>query len=144
MNHFANTVAIVSVLFFQLAISPAWATDEDSLTQVEISHLLDGRQFYGQNGSVGESADHDNQLIFENGTFHSTSCDAYGFEIHGYSATRDGDNIHFQATIFSEDHGKMVWAGTVSDDKLKADFVWTKERWYWNTRREYWFDGKER
>jgi len=144
INHFAHTIAIAAVLLFQLAISPTWAAEEDALTEVEISHLLDDRHFYGQNGSVGESADHDNEIIFENGTFHSISCDAYGFEANGYRAVRDGDKIHFQATIFSKDHGKMVFAGTVSDNQLKADFVWTKERWYWNTRREYWFTGAER
>jgi hypothetical protein len=26
-------------------------------------------------------------------------------------------------------------------DSMEATFIWTKERWYWDVRREYWFKG---
>lgn len=143
MQKNTRTNAMVFFLLFHLVIWPAVA-EEVSFRPVEPSHLLDGRNFYGQNGSFGKAADHDDELIFKNGNFRSTSCDTYGFKNQGYSATRDGDKIHFQAVTLSKDHGKIVWVGTVANDKIEASFVWTKERWYWNTRKEYWFEGAER
>ena len=43
------------------------------------SHALDGKTYFGQNGSKGKPADHDDEFIFKEGMFRSTSCDQYGF-----------------------------------------------------------------
>jgi len=106
------------------------------------SHLLDGRNYIGQNGSKGMPADHDDEFIFSNGMFRSTSCDKYGFVSGRYQATSTDGAIMFNAVTKSPTHGKMIWEGTVAGDSLDATFVWTKKRWYWDLRKEYWFKGK--
>jgi hypothetical protein len=109
--------------------------------QVE-SHLLDGRIYAGQNGSKGMPSDHDDELIFANGQFRSTSCDPYGFGAGTYKTTAIDGIITFEAITQSPSHGQIVWRGTVTGDTLDATSVWTKERWYWDIRKEYWFKGR--
>lgn len=107
----------------------------------EPSHLLDGKTFSGQNGEKGNKADRDDELIFENGKFISTSCYDYDFESGDYTTSVEGDVVHFDAVTISPEHGKLTWNGAIKNDKMEATFVWTKERWYWDVRREYWFKG---
>ena len=106
--------------------------------------LLDGKTFTGFNGEKGRELDPDEyeEIVFDNGRFVSTTCFQYGFSDAPYSATRIGDIIRFEAVTVSPTHGKIAWQGTVSGDKAKMTFVWTKERWYWDTHREYWFEGR--
>ena len=110
---------------------------------VELAHLLDGQTFIGKNGEKGQPLDpnENEEIIFERGRFRSVSCDPYNFGSSEYSAEVVGDSIHFEAVTLSPTHGKMVWKGIVKGNTAQASFVWTKERWYWNTRREYWFEG---
>ncbi len=110
------------------------------------SHLLDGKTFVGKNGEIGWtlSSDEEETIVFENGLFTSVSCVPYNFESSEYSTTVDGDRIHFEAVTTSPTHGQIAWKGVVEGDSAEATFVWTKERWYWDTRREYWFKGSLR
>lgn len=132
-RHISLILVIVSclVVFF----APARAQ--------ETSHLLDGRTFTGFNGEKGRSLDPDEpeQIIFENGRFISTTCNLYNFSDAPYTATRRDDGIHFQAVMLSPTHGKIEWQGIVRGDQADIEFTWTKERWYWDTHREYWFRG---
>ena len=107
------------------------------------SHLLDGKTFTGFNGEKGQELDPDEaeEIVFENGRFVSTTCNKYNFSDVAYSASKAGDNIHFQAVTLSPTHGKIEWQGVVHGNQADITFVWTKERWYWNTHREYWFKG---
>lgn len=109
----------------------------------EASYLLDGKTFIGKNGEKGQALDphEDEELIFHNGRFKSVSCDPYNFGSSEYSTTVVGNVIHFKALTESPTHGKIVWQGTVDGDTAVVTFVWTKERWYWDIRREYWFKG---
>jgi hypothetical protein len=36
----------------------------------------------------------------------------------------------------------MVWDGTVKDNAIEATSVWTRERWYWKIKKEYWYRGQ--
>ncbi len=109
----------------------------------ERSGLLDGMTFVGKNGEKGHALDPDEheEIVFQNGLFRSTSCDPYNFESSGYSTTVVDSSIHFKAVTHSPTHGKIAWQGAVNGDTAEVTFVWTKERWYWDTHKEYWFKG---
>lgn len=106
--------------------------------------LLDGLAFVGLNGEKGRQLDPDEheEIVFADGRFVSTTCARYNFGDAPYSASRVGDSIVFEAVTVSPTHGEIAWQGTVSGDRARMTFVWTKERWYWDTHREYWFEGK--
>ena len=109
----------------------------------ESSHLLDGKTFTGLNGEKGSDLDPDEaeEIVFANGRFISATCNLYNFSDAAYTASELGDGIHFQAVTLSPTHGKIEWQGTVRGDQAEMTFIWTKERWYWDTYREYWFKG---
>jgi len=105
------------------------------------SGILDGKKFVGPTGEKGKKVDHEDVLSFSGGTFTSSACFPYGFKGGPYTATVEGDSIHFQAVTVSPTHGKMEWKGTLKDGTLDVTYSWTKERWLWTTFREYWFTG---
>jgi len=105
------------------------------------SGVLDGKKFVGPTGEKGKKVDHEDVLSFSDGTFTSSACFQYGFKSGPYTATVEGDAIHFQAVTVSPTHGKMEWKGTLKDGTLDVAYSWTKERWLWTTHREYWFTG---
>lgn len=109
----------------------------------ELNGLLDGKSFIGKNGEKGRplDPDEDEEITFYNGLFTSVSCEPYNFGSAVYSTTNVGSIIHFEAVTKSPTHGKIAWRGIVDGATAEASFVWTKERWYWDTRREYWFRG---
>ena len=110
----------------------------------ENSNLLDGKSFVGKNGEVGQKlAEYeDEEIIFQDGMFTSVSCEPYNFGSSPYNVKVVGDKIHFDAVTESPTHGKISWQGIIDGEDVDVTFVWTKERWYWDTRREYWFQGK--
>ena len=128
--------AVLIATLYVFAVSPPHAE--------EISHLLDGMAFVGNNGEKGRELDPDEheEIMFENGRFRSVSCAPYNFGDNEYSTTVVGNAIHFEAVTMSPSHGKIVWRGSVEGDTALVTFVWTKERWYWDIHREYWFKGK--
>lgn len=115
----------------------------DPSFSAEASRMLDGKAFVGNNGEKGHplDPDEDEKIIFENGRFTSVSCEPYNFGSSEYSVKVVGDRIHFEAVTESPTHGEIAWKGIVDGDEAEMTFVWTKERWYWDTRREYWFRG---
>ena len=116
---------------------------EQVLGEVAVSsHALDENTYFGQNGSKGKPADHDDEFIFKEGMFRSTSCDKYGFTEGRYETTETDGIIYFKAMTASPSHGQMFWEGKVDGDSLDGTFVWTKERWYWDIRKDYWFKAK--
>ena len=140
-----NTTFIKSALFLTLILffsQNAIAIDSAEKEPLSTSAVLDGRTYTGQNGSKGKPADHDDEFIFSNGMFRSTSCDAYGFESGPYQTEVVDDVIYFKAVTKSPTHGQMVWEGKVEAEAINGTFLWTKERWYWDIRKEYWLEGK--
>jgi hypothetical protein len=109
----------------------------------DTSNLLDGKTYAGFNGEKGKDLDpeENEEIVFENGRFISTSCNKYNFVGAPYTAIKVGDGIQFEAITVSPTHGKIVWKGVVHGEVAEVTFIWTKERWYWDTRREYWFKG---
>lgn len=115
----------------------------NSLIAQQTSHLLDGMTFTGLNGEKGRELDPDEkeEIVFSNGRFVSTTCYKYNFSDVAYSAYEEGGSIHFKAVTTSPTHGKISWQGIVQGEQADVTFVWTKERWYWDIHREYWFKG---
>jgi hypothetical protein len=105
------------------------------------SASLDGKKFVGPTGEKGKKVHHIDAFSFSDGKFTSSACFQYGFKSGPYTATVEGDFIHFQAETSSPTHGKMVWKGTLDGDTLDVSYTWTKQRWLWTTFREYWFKG---
>ncbi len=134
MNRLRQCILLIAVLCICVA-NPALSG--------EVSHLLDGKTFVGKNGEKGRELDpfEDEEIIFQNGRFRSVSCEPYNFGSGEYLAEVVGKTIHFKALTESPTHGKIAWQGIVDGDTAEVTFVWTKERWYWNIHREYWFRG---
>ena len=131
-------ITMFALLIFSLSglLAPAWAEDG--------SHLLDGKSYVGKNGEVGQDlAEYeDEEITFVDGLFTSVSCAPYKFSSSPYQTRVENGKIYFEAVTDSPSHGKISWSGTIDGDETTVAFVWTKERWYWDIRREYWFHGK--
>jgi len=119
-------------------------SQSDLRSNTAVSHLLDGKKFIGPTGERGKKVHHEDVLNFSDGKFTSSECFQYGFKGGPYTTTTEGDTIHFQAETISSTHGKMVWQGTLKGNTLDVTYNWTKERWFWDTRREYWFSGSRK
>ena len=104
--------------------------------------LLDGKTFVTQSGEKGKQASKKDTFVFRDGRFLSEACSPYGFGDAPYQATVDGPTVRFHTETHSPTHGKMVWDGIVKDNAIEATSIWTRERWYWNIKREYWFRGE--
>ncbi len=127
---------LIALTLFWCMVSPTWAGEK--------SNLLDGKSFVGKNGEVGQKlAEYeDEEIIFQEGLFTSASCEPYDFDSSPYNTKVVGDKIHFDAVTESPSHGRISWQGIIDGEDVEVTFVWTKERWYWDTRREYWFRGE--
>jgi len=95
-GHKINILFITTCFIF--FVNPVLATDS--------SHLLDGKTFTGLNGEKGHPLDPDEaeEIVFDNGRFISTTCNKYNFSDAAYSASKDGDSIHFQAVTLRTAH----------------------------------------
>ena len=104
--------------------------------------LLDGKTYSGVVGARGKAADSKDELVFANGTLHSTACDAYGFEPGAYTAVQNGDVVRFTATTHSKSQGSIEWSGTVRNGQIEGTFTWKK--WGGLVRRNYWIKASAR
>ncbi|MBW2503971.1 MAG: hypothetical protein JRE16_05310 [Deltaproteobacteria bacterium] len=99
------------------------------------SDVLDGKQFVAK-------VDGDQDILtFKNGTFHSSSCDEYGFGPGEYSTQNTERGIAFEATTSSENHGQMVWTGTVEGDSIEGSYHWAKKGWLGTKEKTKAFTG---
>jgi len=107
---------------------------------------LDGRVFIGDAGPKGKPADEKGDVItFSNGTFHSSTCDQYGYSKAPYKATKVGDTIQFETETMSEKDGRLVWKGVVRGTDIEGTFMHHKKGWLLNPNpepQEHWFKGK--
>ncbi len=105
--------------------------------------LLDGKRFVAEAGPLGKPADEKNDIItFADGRFHSSQCDQWGFDKAEYKATRDGDAISFEATTWSEKHGRLHWRGTLVGGTLEGRFTHYRKPSWWRPDPqpiEHWF-----
>src|SRR5258708_3194606 len=88
--------------------------------------MLDGKTFSGTLGEKGTTKGDQDDYIFQDGTFRSTACDAYGFSAAAYTARAEGDAITFESTTTSAKEGEMAWKGTVKGDAIAGTTVWKK------------------
>lgn len=130
------------LLFWLLVITLCGCLADLSIAG-EGSHLLDGKSYVGKNGEQGKALPEyeDEEIVFQDGMFTSVSCVPYNFESGPYSAQIINGKIQFSAVTESPTHGKITWQGIIDSDQADVTFVWTKERWFWDIRREYWFRG---
>jgi len=143
-QHFPNSHPICRLhLLVPLLILACWSFANVSRAESPMN-LLDGMSFVGENGEIGKplAEYEDETIVFENGMFTSVSCEPYSFSSAPYSSMLVDGKIIFDAVTKSPTHGTITWHGVVEDEEANVTFVWTKERWYWDIRREYWFKGK--
>ncbi len=143
LKHTVIGLAYCCLLVFGAVYTGSAAYGEGAVQRAAASGLLDGMVFSGFNGEKGQALnlDEDETITFQDGMFRSISCEPYGFSSARYTALRVGDEIHFKALTQSPSHGQIDWQGVISEGVARVNFVWTKQRWYWDIRREYWFKG---
>jgi hypothetical protein len=124
--------ATITIVLFSMTVLGA-APPSDS---------LDGKTFVAKTGEKGKHASNKDTIVFRDGRFLSEGCNKYGFGAAPYQATFDGDAVRFHAETHSPAHGDMVWDGIVKSDSIEATSIWTRKRWYWNIRKEYWYRGQ--
>ena len=134
--------SLLIFLFVIVVVNTSLAQEQVPGEVAVSSHVLDGKTYFGQNGSKGKPADHDDEFIFKEGMFRSTSCDKYGFTEGQYETTEADGIIYFKAATASPSHGQMFWEGQIDGESLDGTFVWTKERWYWDIRKDYWYKAE--
>jgi hypothetical protein len=143
---FSATIAIVliSVTAMGADAIPGAVGVAASPSAVPTVSLLDGKTFVAQSGEKGKQASKKDTFIFKDGRFLSETCTPYGFGDAPYQATVDGTTIRFHAETHSPTHGTMIWDGIVKDNAIEATSIWTRERWYWKIKKEYWFRGQRK
>jgi hypothetical protein len=105
--------------------------------------VLDGLVFEGKIGPKGGPAFSDDVWVFENGMFASMECRQCGFPKGEYWVRFEDGGIRFRTdTICPETGAKLVYTGMVKDQRIEGTYTWTKERWYWDIEKEFWFEGK--
>lgn len=142
------SAGIVFFLFFAAAMRAGAVQGAEGANASQAtappSHLLDGKTFVAQTGEKGKPASNKDTIVFRNGRFLSQGCKPYGFGDAPYQAIDNGATVRFHAETHSPTHGTMVWDGTVRDDTIEATSTWTRKRWYWNIRKEYWYEGQQK
>ena len=83
----------------------------------------------------------DDVLTFQDSTFHSLSCDEWGFGTGEYTTEEQGDSISFEVKTTSENDGSLVWKGTVRGDTIKGSYLWTKKGWFGTKTKTKNFEG---
>lgn len=138
----AIAVALISLAAAAAGAGQGAAGAAASPSGVPAMSSLDGKTFVAQSGEKGKQASNKDTIVFRDGRFLSEGCSPYGFKDAPYQAVIDGAAIRFHAETHSPTHGTMVWDGTVNGDAIEASSIWTRERWYWKIKREYWYRGQ--
>jgi len=136
----AIVIALISVTTMEGAV-PSAVVAEASPSAVSASNPLDGKSFIAQSGEKGKRESNKDTIVFRNGRFLSEGCSPFGFKDAPYQATVDGATIRFHAETHSPTHGTMIWDGFVKDNVIEATSNWTRDRWYWKIKKEYWYRG---
>lgn len=107
------------------------------------SAALDGRTFRSEIGPVGKPADDIDMLVFDQGLFLSTECEARcNFPARPYFVRQKEDGIEFiSETRCPNKDSTLVWRGTIEDGTIRGEVVWTSARWYWTFERTMRFEG---
>jgi len=143
--HVAAPVA--ALVLFSMAFMPAGTArgaEGDPGTQgtARSPNFLDGKTFVAESGEKGKKASNKDTIVFRGGRFISEGCLPWNFGDAAYNAGIEGDGTRFRAQTVSPTHGTMIWDGLVRGDAIEATSIWTRERWYWKTKKEYWYRGQ--
>ena len=107
--------------------------------------ILEGMVFIGHVGPKGGDANGEDEVVFQDGQFLSTSCSKYGFVSAPYTSSLEGDAIIFSAVTHSPENGQIHWQGMVVGEKIEASYTWKKKRWYWfDANEENWLRARLR
>jgi hypothetical protein len=74
---------------------------------------------------AGEHAFRDT-LIFKDGEMTAKDCLKYGFEPAPYKMGDASGMTSFQSTQVSLKEGTDVWSGTVNENRVQGNLIWTK------------------
>lgn len=81
-------------------------------------NVLNGMDFRGKMGAFGDQDQKDEEIVFENGTFHSALCDAYGFGPSKYTVAKNSrGDILFKSEAVNKNGDKMLWHGMIKLDE---------------------------
>ena len=86
---------------------------------------LDGKTFSGEVVKKGDTSGMKDDLVFKDGKFRSTACDAYEFGDADYSVTASGDATAFQAETHNPKNESMKWSGTIKGNVLEGTAIMT-------------------
>ena len=89
-------------------------------TSPALTNPLDGRRFEGIVLERGRTSGDADTLIFEAGRFRSIACDRYGYGDGECVVIVDSGVIAFRAETESQEHGRLLWHGTVRGPRLDA------------------------
>jgi len=107
---------------------------------------LDGRKFDTQAGLTGKPAHIQKDILsFQDGKFHSSDCDQYGYGKGTYKTSTDGTAVNFEVETLSDSYGRNVWKGVIRGDTIEGTMIfYRKPTWYRSNPEplEHWFKGK--
>lgn len=144
---FPAAASVATLVLFSMASMPAGtarAAEVAPGTQgtARSPNFLDGKTFVAESGEKGKKASNKDTIVFRDGRFISEGCTPWGFGDAAYKAGIEGDGIRFQAQTVSPTHGTMLWDGLVRGDAIEATSLWTRDRWYWKMKKEFWYRGQ--
>jgi len=144
---FPVAAPVAALLLFSMAFMPAGsargAEGAPGSPGTALSpNFLDGKTFVAESGEKGKKASNKDTIVFRDGRFISEGCIPWGFGDAAYKAGIEGDGIRFHAQTVSPTHGTMLWDGLVRGDAIEATSIWTRDRWYWKMKKEFWYGGQ--
>ena len=135
--------AVLGVFFFA---SPAGTVQAQSYPMLDrySSGPLDGLTFASDLGHDGEAPHVADKLVFDNGMFVSTECEARcNYPASPYFVRPRGEALEFiSETRCPYKDATIVWRGTIENGRIKGESTWTMKRWYWTVERTFWFEGE--
>lgn len=103
--------------------------------------VLDGQAFKGKIGANNETGFSDDLWRFHEGIFAAKAC--RGCEENQYWLRSENGGIRFRAETVCPDPGAvLVYSGLVKNGRIEGTFTWTVGRWYGDTEKQFWFDGR--
>ncbi len=137
--------AFLMRIFCMLFAAVLFAFWSASIPAAGQSGPLDGKMFVGEFGKKWEKAEGKDEIIFQDGKFHSAACDRYGFGDGAYTMILGEGMNSFVAETASAKEGKIQWRGRISGDIIEVNYTWYKApKWYRFSKApiEYWFKGE--
>ena len=144
---FPVAASVAALVLFSMASMPAGTAlaaegAPESQGTARSPNPLDGKTFVAESGEKGKKASNKDTIVFRDGRFISEGCTPWGFGDAAYKAGIEGDGIRFHAQTVSPTHGTMLWDGLVRGDAIEATSLWTRDRWYWKMKKEFWYRGQ--